>query len=65
MDQQCSACGGKLVFCRLSTGAHHLGVTPVEDAKKLRPRYTSVVCDVCVQCGNIENIRAEEPEKLE
>ncbi|MCQ2211727.1 MAG: hypothetical protein MJZ34_15705 [Paludibacteraceae bacterium] len=65
MDNKCSKCGGELISSRLSTGAHLLGVTPVEDTKKLKPRYSSVLCDTCSKCGNIENIRAEEPEKLQ
>ena len=65
MDNRCSKCGGELISSRLSTGAHLLGVIPVEDAKKLKSRYSSVLCDTCSKCGNIENIRAKEPEKLQ
>lgn len=64
MDNKCSKCGGELISTRLSTGTHLLGVTPVEDAKKLKPRYSNVLCDTCSKCGNIENIRAAEPEKI-
>ena len=64
MDNKCSKCNGKLVLSRFTTGAHLLGITPIEDAKKLKPRYSNVVCDVCLECGNIEKIRAEEPDKL-
>ena len=64
MDNTCSKCGGKLISTRLTTGSHLLGVTPVEDEKKFKPRYTGIICDTCSQCGNIENIRAEEPGKL-
>ena len=64
VDNKCSKCGGELISGRFSTGAHLLGVTPIEDAKKIKPRYSSALCDVCAKCGNIENIRAEEPEKL-
>ena len=63
MEKHCSICGGEMISVRLTTGAHLLGVTPEEDAKKLRPRYSNIICDTCVRCGNIENIRAEEPEK--
>lgn len=50
MDNKCSKCGGELISSRLSTGAHLLGVTPVEDTKKLKPRYSSVLCDTCSKC---------------
>lgn len=64
MDNRCSKCSGELIFSRFTTGAHLLGVVPVEDAKKFKPRYSNVVCDVCSECGNIEHVRAEEPKKL-
>ena len=64
MEKQCRICGGKLISARLTTGAHLLGVTPVEDAKKMKPRYSNILCDTCVQCGSVENIRVEEPDKL-
>ena len=64
MEKQCKICGMKMISTRLTTGAHLLGVTPIEDAKKLKSRYTNILCDTCVHCGNIDNIRAEEPEKL-
>ena len=64
MDHKCSKCGGELIFSRFSTGAYLLGVTPMEDEKKMKRRYSNVICDVCSQCGCIENIRAEEPDKL-
>ncbi len=64
MERQCKVCGGKLISARLTTGAHLLGVTPIEDEKKLKPRYANLLCDTCVQCGNVENIHTEEPEKL-
>ena len=64
MNNKCTKCGGDMIGTRLTTGAHMLGVTPIEDAKKFKPRYSNVICDTCIQCGNIENIRAEEPEKL-
>ena len=53
-----------MIITRFTTGAHLLGVTPVTDAKKMKPRYSNILCDTCVKCGHIENIRAEEPEKL-
>lgn len=64
MENQCKICGGKLISARFTTGAHLLGISPTEDAKKLKARYSNILCDTCVQCGSVENIRAEEPEKL-
>lgn len=64
MDNKCSKCGGALINSRLSTGAHFLGIIPIEDEKKFKPRYTNVLCDVCIECGNIENIHAENPIQL-
>ena len=34
--------------------------TPLCDEKKLKRRRLKVLCDTCVECGNIENIRAEK-----
>jgi len=64
MEKQCNICGGEMIITRFTTGAHLLGVTPHTDAKKMKPHYSNVLCDTCVKCGHIENIRAEEPEKL-
>lgn len=64
MENKCTKCGGELVTGRLMTGAHLIGFTPLEDEKRLKPRYARVTCDTCVQCGNIDNIRVEKPESL-
>lgn len=63
-NNRCSKCGGELISSCLSTGANLLIVVPIDDMRSFRPRYSKVLCDTCVQCGNIENIRAEESEKL-
>ncbi len=63
MENRCKKCGGKLIEGYL-TGAHILGFTPLEDENRLRPRYAKAVCEACVECGNIVNIRIEKPEKL-
>jgi len=49
---------------RLTTGRYFLGFTPLGDEKKLRPRYVKVFCDACVQCGNVQNIRVENADRL-
>lgn len=64
MDNICSKCGGELVAGRFMTGAHLVGFMPLGEEKKFRPKYTHVICDACVQCGSITNIRVESPEKL-
>jgi hypothetical protein len=64
MENKCSKCGGKMVTGRFTTGAFLVGFTPLEDEKKLKPRHLKVFCDACVECGSIENIRAEKPETL-
>ena len=48
MEKQCKICGGKLIETRLRTGAYLLGVAPTEDDKKIKPRYSIVLCDTCV-----------------
>ena len=53
-----------MVTGRFTTGAFLVGFTPLEDEKKLKPRHLKVFCDACVECGSIENIRAEKPETL-
>ena len=37
---------------------------PLCDEKKLKRRRLKVVCDTCVECGNIDNICVENPETL-
>ncbi len=64
MEKQCKICGGELIETRLRTGAYLLGTAPVEDDRKIKPRYSTILCDTCVECGNIERIYAEKPEKL-
>lgn len=39
--------------------------TPLCDEKKLKRRYLKVLCDTCVECGSIENIRAEKTAILQ
>ena len=64
MENKCSKCGGELITGNLATGAHGLGFIPAEDMKKFKPRYSGIICEACVQCGNVENIRVQEPEKI-
>ncbi|MBQ7012593.1 MAG: hypothetical protein IJN11_01580 [Oscillospiraceae bacterium] len=64
MDNKCSKCGGELITGRLMTGTHFVGFTPLADEKKFKPRYVGLICDTCVQCGSVENIRVEKVDKL-
>lgn len=64
MENKCSKCGGELVTGRLMSGTWNAEFTPLCDEKKFRRRHTIVICDACVECGNIENIRVEKPEIL-
>lgn len=64
MENKCIKCGGKLITGRFLTGAGLVGFTPSADEKKLKPRYLRVICDTCVDCGCIENIRVENTEAL-
>ena len=63
MGKQCSKCGGELVPGALLDYAsfHSIIFTPVADLNKAAKRKTGVICDACIQCGNIENIRVEDP----
>jgi hypothetical protein len=64
MEKRCSKCGGKLVTGYLLTSGHLLGFTPREDEEKLRPRYAKAICETCLECGSIFDIRVQFPEKL-
>lgn len=64
MENKCSKCGGELVTGRLMTSSWHVEFIPLCDVKKLKRRRIGVICDTCAECGNIENIRAENPEAL-
>lgn len=64
METKCSKCGGKTVTGYLMAGTWIAEFIPQRDEKKLIRRHLKVLCDTCVECGNIENIRVEQPEKL-
>ena len=66
MDKKCSKCGGELIEGALLDGLsfHSVIYTPMEDLTKIKRVKTGVICDVCIQCGNIENLRVEDPSKL-
>ncbi len=63
MDKQCSKCGGELVTGALlaNLSFHPIIITPMEDLNRIKKKKTGVICDACTQCGNIENIRVENP----
>ena len=64
MENKCRKCGGKLVTGHLMAGTGLVEFTPLCDEKKLKRRNLMVLCDTCVECGNIENIRAEKADTL-
>lgn len=64
METKCSKCGGQTVTGYLISGARLIGFIPQCDEKKFKRRHAKVLCDTCVECGSIENIRAQEPGKL-
>ena len=66
MEKKCTKCGGRLMTGVLRPKFHsgHLCFTPLEDYNQLKARNIDVLCDTCVQCGAIENIRVEETTKL-
>ena len=64
MDKCCSKCGGKMVTGYLVAGTWLAEFTPLCDEKKLKRRHLKVLCDTCVECGSIENIRAEKADAL-
>ena len=64
MENKCCKCGGKTVTGYLMAGTWLAEFIPQCDEKKLIRRHLKVLCDTCVECGNIENIRIEQPEKL-
>jgi len=67
----CKICGGEIICTRLTVergiariGNHgSVGLAPVNE-NPLVLHYSPVICDTCVSCGNITNIRAEEPGNL-
>ena len=66
MDKKCSKCGGELIEGTLlvNLSFHPVIYTPVEELGKIKKNKTGVVCDACTQCGNIENLRVEDPAIL-
>lgn len=64
MENKCSKCGGELIGGYLKEGSWSIEFIPQGDEKKFKPRRARVLCDTCIKCGNIENIRVENPEKL-
>ena len=66
MDKKCSKCGGSLVEgAMLDAVSHHSVIfIPMEEVTKMIMRKTGVICDACSQCGNIENLRVENPSIL-
>lgn len=62
MEKKCMRCGGELKAGVLRTKSHLSPVcyTPLEDVNKVKARNVVVLCDACVSCGAIENIRLEE-----
>lgn len=64
MENKCSKCGEKLITGYLLAGTWNVEFTPLCDETKFLRRHVKVLCDTCVECGNIENIRVEKAEKL-
>lgn len=64
MENKCSKCGEELIPGYLWAGTWNVEFTPQCDEKKFKRRHLKVLCDTCVECGNIENIRVEKAEKL-
>ena len=64
MENKCSKCGGELVTGHLIAGTWLVEFIPLCDEKKLKRRHLKVICDTCVECGNIENTRVEKSETL-
>ena len=66
MDKKCSKCGGELIEGALldALSFHSVIYTPIEELNKIKKIKTGVICDACTQCGNIENLRVEDPSKL-
>ena len=60
MDKCCSKCGGKMVTGYLMAGTWLAEFTPLCDEKKLKRRHLKVL----VECGSIENFRAEKADTL-
>lgn len=64
MENKCSKCGGDLKVGRLMSGAIQVVFAPIEDEKKFFQRNSKVICDTCIECGCIENIRVENPKRI-
>ena len=64
MENKCGKCGGDLAGRQGKPGLGVGEFIPLCDEKKLKRRRLKVICDTCVECGNIENICVENPETL-
>lgn len=66
MDRKCSKCGGELLEGTLVGSVHgdYLIYLLPEDLNKLKKRKSALICDACVECGNVESLRLEDPSKF-
>ncbi len=63
MERKCSKCGGELMEGALldDLSYHSIIFTAMEELNKIKKKKTAVICDACLQCGSIENLRLEDP----
>ena len=63
MERKCSKCGGELMEGALldDFSYHSIIFTAMEELNKIKKKKTAVICDACLQCGSIENLRLEDP----
>ena len=61
--KKCPICGKETISTHLSCGTYMCTVAPVKQ-DTIGTHYSRILCDTCLSCGAISNIRAEEPNKL-
>lgn len=63
MEIVCRECGSKLIDGHL-VSTHGTCFYPNGEEKKLKPKYSKVICKACPECGWMTDFRLENPENV-
>ena len=63
MSEKCEKCGAQLVEGGIIS-MQGVFFYPNGEESKLKPKRSAILCSCCTKCGNLQNFRAAEPEKV-
>ena len=63
MSEKCEKCGAQLIEGSIIS-MQGVFFYPQGEESKFKPKRSAILCSCCIKCGNLQNIRASEPEKL-